>query len=54
MTDKKQEGMEKYGVDLALVDQLIAAGILPEEALTKVADGEGEQLLKEAQLRQKE
>lgn len=50
-----EEGLVKYGIDEALVQALVKeAGLTPEQALVKVADGEGEGMLKEARLKREQ
>lgn len=50
-----EEGLTKYGIDQSLVEALVKeAGLSPEEAVAKVADGEGAETLKTARLKNKQ
>lgn len=52
MPKETDEGLTKYGIDQSLVDSLVKeAGLTPEEAVAKVADGEGAETLKTARLK---
>lgn len=52
--DEAPQGLEKFGIDQQLVDELVKLGYTPQEAVVRVADGDGEALVKEARLKQSE